>query len=459
MIEELIARALYQRISDSLSQLSTSIDGAGVHWHVDIQTEDGERSCRIHCFNYDAALPSLTLGLRGNTHLSKLRIATPPKHRVGAEYLIYFHSAGKPRAIGRTQEITFVQDAVGGWVADRMDLSALHKRCFFVDERWRAMKDISARVTPVLKALGSQTELVIEGSPEVSEFNELWVYAGKRSCRLTEGARKSINLELLLERTSLACLDNIDEQIAGEVVKHWIDSKGTLGGVNQISSGLELFPFALEFEAGNHSVWHWGNVMLQAEHSDVLSFYRPVLERILKSTFAARFFSFTSLSSLFFSRSALYPFDTDGMPCLYPADEPSGEKPFAIKFMPSDRSLENNAQPETFTAQQAFDFIEKILSREPISPYFGDLESRAMNEVNDELKAVESELRAQLIQKQQWAKLVVYGKNGQFCELQSRARQRIVSTLFSSSDSELEIRSSLESSPRQIATLLQEWLN
>ena len=458
MIKESVARALYQQLSSSLSQLLVSVDGAGVHWHVDIQTEDGERSCRIHCFNYDAARASLTLGLQGNAHLSKLRIAMPRKHRAGAEYLIYFYSAGKPRAIGRTQEMTFVQDAVGSWVADRMDLPALHERCFFVDERWRAMKDISARVTPVLKALGSQTELVIEGSPEVSEFNELWVYAGKRSCRLTEGARKSINLELLLERTSLACLDNIGEQVAGEVVKHWIGSKGTLGGVNQISSGLELSPFSLEFEAGNHSAWHWGNVMLQAEHSDVLSFYRPILERILKSTFAARFFSFTSLSSLVFSRSALYPFDTDGMPSLYPADDSSSEKPFAIEFMSSDKSLKNNAESETFTARQAFDLIEKILSREPILPYFGDLESRVMSEVNAELEAIGSELRASLIQKQQWAKLVVYGKNGQFCELQGQKTQSAILTLFSSANSDSKIRSSLESSPQQIATLLQEWL-
>lgn len=382
----------------------------------------------------------------------------PPKHRAGAEYLIYFHSIGKPRAIGRTQEIASVQDAVKSWVADRMDLPALHECCFFVDERWRAMKDISTRVNPVLKALGSQTELVIEGLPEISEFNELWVYAGKRSCRLTEGARRSINLELLLERTSLACLDNIGEQVAGEVVKHWIDSEGTLGGVNQISSGLELSAFALEFEAGNHSAWHWGNVMLQAEHSDVLAFYRPILERILKSTFAARFFSFTSLSSLVFSRSSLYPFDTDGMPCLYPADDPSGEKPFAFEFMSSAKSLKSDAMSETFTAQQAFDLIEKILSREPILPYFGDLESRIMNEVNAELEAIGSGLRASLIQKQQWAKLVVYGKEGKFCELQGRKTQRVSLTLFGSADSDSKIRSSLESSPQKIATLLQEWM-
>ncbi|NJK45331.1 MAG: hypothetical protein HC933_14610 [Pleurocapsa sp. SU_196_0] len=333
--------------------------------------------------------------MRGNAHLSKLHLGPHQAQKQGAEYFIYFRDGERTCATGRTQEILSVESAVRAWVAEQHELNEVYQRCPFVDAPRRKNIEIATRINAALEARGAKTRLVLETETTYSEFTYLWVYAETRSCHVTVGTGDAVNLELLLHRTTLAYLENIETELAARVIEHWAELSGTLQGVQEISSQTELSAFALDFERGDYAAWHWGNVLAQAENDEVLAFYKPFLERIAVSPIASRFFSFTSWNSLVFSRCSLYPFDTADLPVLSPARDRTDAKPYSVALMPQHLS-NRNPIADACNAEEALRLIETHLARETLPSYFGDHTRRTLEELNLEFEAINSPLRARI---------------------------------------------------------------
>ena len=76
--EEKIALGLFKRLNKRFknSDLNISIEGDGVHWHVDAQRSN--RIIRVHCFDYGIKKGTMFLGLRGNKHISKVCVDPDP---------------------------------------------------------------------------------------------------------------------------------------------------------------------------------------------------------------------------------------------------------------------------------------------------------------------------------------------------------------------------------------------
>lgn len=151
------------------------------------------------------------------------------------------------------------------------------------------------------------------------EFAELWVYGDQRSCRLTPREDGVVAGAFLDRRTQLLRADALGPASAARMIEYWIDAAAPVAAMRDLAPGVELLPFAEDFERSDYAAWHWGNLLLRAEDDELLGFYRPLVERIAGSAALARYFSFTSLDRLCLSRSSLYPFDTEGLPVVVPA--------------------------------------------------------------------------------------------------------------------------------------------
>jgi Family of unknown function (DUF6193) len=451
---EIYADALHTHLRAFLDDVSITVEGAGVQWQVN--AKKGERWCRIHCFSYDGIGDSLVLGMRGNAHLSKLHSGPPRAPKQGAEYLIYFGSGERSCATGRTQEIVSVEGAVRAWVAEQVELAEVYQQCPFVDAPLRKNIEIATNINAALETRAVRDRFILEGKSTDSEFTNLWLYAEDRSCHVTVGAKDAVNLELLLHRTSLAYIENIETELSAQIIEYWTEVKGTLEGVQKISSLTELSAFALEFERGNYAAWHWGNVLAQAENDQILAFYKPLLERVASSPIASRFFSFTSLSNLVFSRCSLYPFDSEGLPVLSPARDRSNEKPYSVAIAPVNlRKL--NPIAAACSTEEAFQLIEAHLAREILPSYFGDSNHQMIGDLNLEFEAVGSSLRAEVAQKYQGTEIIIRGKNTTWCSASFISNDKIFFTLHDRSDLSLEKKSATEEL-RPAVLQIQEWL-
>jgi hypothetical protein len=452
--QEIYANSLHAHLQASLDDVSITVEGAGVQWQVNIKK--GERWCRIHCFSYDDIGDSLVLGMRGNAHLSKLHSGPPRVPKQGAEYLIYFGSGERSCATGRTQEIVFVESAVRVWVADQLELPEVYQQSPFVDAPFRKNVEIATKINAALETRAVKDRLVLEGKSTDSEFTNLWLYAGDRSCHVTVGAKDAVNLALLLHRTSLAYIENIETELCAQIIEYWTALKGTLEGVQKISSLTELSAFALDFERGDYAAWHWGNVLAQVENDQVLAFYKPLLERIASSRITSRFFSFTSLYHLVFSRCSLYPFDSEGLPVLTPARDRSNEKPYSVALLP-----QNLRKPSPIlsacNAEEAFQLIETYLARETLPSYFGDSNHQIIGELNLEFEAIGSSLRARLFQKYQRTEIIIREENTKWCSVSFISDGKICFTLHDGSDLSLEKKSVTEDL-RPGVLQIQAWL-
>lgn len=380
-------------------RLGTHVEpqGAGVHWHVDVG--DGARTCRVHCFHYSAHNPfaaaaqgTVTLGLQGNAHQSKVRVGRHPEWVAGAEYFTEFHEGGDTVATSRVRAVADVLDAAERWLAGA-SLSEMYAAFTFVDERARQRRAIRDEVNSALARLGSTQELRDDTSARFggSEHGELWAYAGERSCRVAPGA-DGLEAAVLLHRTPLARVGGLRADELARVLAGWMEEERSAAALSCGPGRWDVSERADLFEQGRHAEWHWVQVRAQARHGGVLSLYAPLLDLIAGSEVASRFFSFTSLNSLCFSRCLLYPFDTEGMPVLGP------------------RSAAKDAAA-------ALRRLEDVLSRDEGRVHPGSVDDAMADEVNDALVRAGSGLRAEKVQERQWSRVVVRGADGRTCRL------------------------------------------
>ena len=404
--EERHAERLRTRLEAALSgsNASVSMEGAGVHWHVDASR--GTRTCRVHCFHYerpeDAQGPSLELGPRGNAHLSTVDLGSWPRSepREGAEYLVTFLLDGVEQATGRVPDEARASAAVLDWVTGNIEVSELRARHEFVDEWKRKLEGARNVINAGLK---TQRAEIGEG-----EFGELWVYAAERSCRIAPKP-SGCAVALLLHRTQLALVELPGLERALRLIARWTEDGASLQALGNEFS-LVLSPFAAEFERGDYAAWHWGNVMAQAEHDEVLTRYRPLLERIVSSPSTKRFFSFTSLYFLRFTRCALYPFDVEDLPFV----SPTRDGRFTVKTGPFFSDVEV-VSVVTGTAEEVWGPLQEILRADSTPTHPGTLDDLLPELLDAAFVARGSSLRARKVQRQQWMDVKLDDGRGRSC--------------------------------------------
>lgn len=447
-MNEEIARNLYKSLERFKSHYRIEVSGAGVHWHLDIGR--GERVCRIHCFNYESNPQALILGMRGNEHLSKLSSNTQRASKVGPEYFICFKSNDIEYATGRTQNSDEVEKSVFHWITDQISLLELYQNFPFVDSDYRKIQSLEGKINFLFRKSGLNLKAVIEHGLG-KEFSDLWVYSSEKSCRLIVSEYGTVSVDLLLYGTSIAQINDVSDETAFSVVKIWVEKDSRLKNILEVSKLVKLSSFAADFENGDYAAWHWGNVLLQASKNELLSFYLPIIRLIANDDITSRFFSFTSLNRFVLTRCSLYPFDTKGLPILYPSDDAMGDKSFML-------GIKENEPMRACGAQECFELIKNLLSQEKIKPYFGSIENSILIQVNAELQKLGSNLRAEAIQRRQWTHVLVKNNGTQICRLQDHIGKSIRVSLVDTINPNIEKRSA-QGNPHKIASLIHSWLS
>lgn len=400
--EETIARNLFSFLSETFEQASPvpeiEVEGGGVHWQVNVSVTS--RGCRVHCFHYGDSPGDLHLGPRGNVHLRNVETAPPPPAYEGPEYLVCFTEGGGDAAEGRTTQPAEVASCLEQWLLKESAPDEIYRAFPFVDRNRRAQRALAAVIDSRLADVGSTVRTTAEQDYGGDVGIELWIYADKKSCRVAPAHHlDAVGCAFLSLGTQLA---NVTLETASETataVEMWVHQSLSLDELQQQITNLQLASFAKEFERGEIANWHWSNVLVQAreevERGDdgVLAYYLPVLERIVENPTTKRFFSFTSLNRLCFSRCSHFPFATEDMPMLTPIAE--------------GYRAECGADVVDGDAQMIFDFLLAKLSSISDPPFHGCAADALIAPVNSLLHARGATVRAKRVQRRQWSDVLV----------------------------------------------------
>ncbi len=394
-----------------------AVEGGGVRWRVDFGDE--ARLCRVRCFHYEDRNPfespregTLTLGIQGNAHQSKVEVGQRAPWIPGAEYFVEFRDVETVVATCRVRSVTDVTRSAERWLAGAA-VPEMHAAFDFVDRRDRQRRRIRDDVAAGLSMLGSTLELGDNTSGfGGSEHGELWAFVGERSCRVAAGA-DGLEAALLLHRTQLACVGGLRVAELARVLVRWIEKRRSIGTMAAGPGRWELAERAELFEQGRYAAWHWHQVRAQSRHSPILSAYAPLLDLIVESEVVSRYFSFTSLNRLCFSRCLLYPFDTERMPMMAPA---AGGR-FWLADVGGYMSHDEPSEPVQLDARAAVRRLEDVLSTDDGRVHPGNVDDAMADVVNAAFENAGSRLVAEKVQDRQWLRVVVRAGDGRVCRL------------------------------------------
>jgi hypothetical protein len=300
--------------------------GAGVHWHVDLDTVDG-RTARIHCFWYESVVHALMLGMNPSNGRSALRPPITPYD--GPEYYMTLHLGGETVEHGRSRSVETVIVAARAW-ATGAGLEEIASLAPFIGAERRAMAAVAETL---------DTRLRVEAG------DNLWVYGAQRSCRIGGGS-----CAFFVGGAQVAFAGELAD-LPGTVAA-WLLDICPVSALAGWGVSIERHAEVLEVDPAR---WHWLHVVDRAaDPHDVLAPLAPLLVRLAASPVVSRFYSFSSLNQLCFSASSHYPWVGD-----FPVVAPT----------PVDRVYA--LQVGRFDLEDTVRHIEAALASSPIAPFFG----------------------------------------------------------------------------------------
>lgn len=439
--EKTLAKSLYKFLkAQCKSWAKVSIEGEGIHWHVEIKK--APRRCSIHCMHY-GDMDGLWLGMRGNTHLRGTS-NTPQKMHRGAEYLVAFYKNEERICEGRTYDYDSIYECGKAWILAQHDREELYAQFDFIDKNTRALQALAKQIDASQQRHGSAMKTHFEPSYTGDVGVELWVYGEYYSCRICTSPTEAISCSFFLHATLLASLQSTNEDIESSV-HLWIDKQISVAELAQKFPQLQISDFAQIFERGDYAEWHWHNVLQQARNGDgVLEYYLPIIEKIVTIPEIRRFFSFTSLNMLCFSRCSHYPFRTEGLPVLYPTEEGCLVK-CGEEHVCGDADVVCN-------------FLAQHLKRLAMpTPYLGTIEQGFIEPINDALQKRGSDIRLVHKQKHQWSGVQAV-KNNRSCKLEIyEGEDNLYGLLFRKEDAEIAL--GRFATVEAVAAAIDGWLN
>lgn len=425
--EEPIARALLKQAQTALSHLSEaelSIEGAGVHWSVNATR--GERVVRTACFHYGDSDGALQLGNMGNAHLRNVSSGRGGAPKSGAEYLAAFYAGEDRVATGRTQDAQEMLRATAAWL-DGADRDALRESHAFVDTSLRAAEARSWAVNEALAARGSALRVTVR--VEFHEFAECWVYAPRRVVKLVDLEDGKWGCALLEDTTQLALVPVSNSREAAALVASWIEDEANLHQVQADHPEAEITEHADLFARGKTSTWVWRNLLDRFRSVDMFQAYVPLVEQILERPELRRFYAFTSLNALCFSKCSHYPFETRGLPMLLPKDG-SPSSPLVVRHRDERTSFEG-------TVPEVVDHLVEAL-RGVGTTWHGTAADALAEPLDAALAALGSTTRVERARDGQWTRARVRtpsvevtleaGSGGAFCVIRGADRRFVAMT-------------------------------
>ncbi len=352
-----------RKLVASLAELGVAahVEGAGVHWHVDVLPSGG-RSARVHCFWYERYLSGRIHGVNPANARSRLFQKTDPYE--GPEFHVIIDSEGTHIADGRTHIASEVLRCIRAWLSGA-SLDDLVGEAPFIDAKRRAMKAVAARLDPRLV-------WDIGGDPAF----DLWVYGGRRSARVTGEC-----CAFLVGQAQVAFTQRTIDA-PGDIAA-WLLDGVPLASLAARGAELERHAEVIEIDPAR---WHWLHVRDRiANPNDVLFPLAPLIATLADSPVASRFFTYSSLNRLCFSASSHYPWVGD-----YPVVSPGHRGNY-------------NVDGVSCGLQEAVTSVESALSASPVQPFFGSRPDHEIHVVAHSLAARGSTLQPEIIRRAEWS--------------------------------------------------------
>jgi hypothetical protein len=340
---------LEQTFASPPASLALAMEGAGVHWHVDARAQ--ARSCRVHAFHY---------------------------YRQGAEYYLVLFEGTQELASGRTRLIDEVAPVLQAWLLEETSLQELYSRFSFIDQQKRALEALRGKVDAVLERLGSARRCGL--AQQLSDIYGLNVEGNERDCELEAlGPGSEARCRFRHRGTILAVGESPDVDALATAVGRWLDAGDGVEPLTREFSFVHAEPHALAYEQGRYAEWLWDFHVSESRREQLeksarpLVAHLPLLERMALHPVIRRFFFFTSVDALCFSRCPRYPFSTKGLPVIIPRHHPRslGADPGPVRYTVrcGERKMDGDVEA-------VCRFVEEVLTAEGDTTFYGSLERR-----------------------------------------------------------------------------------
>jgi hypothetical protein len=263
----------------------------------------GSRSLLIHCFWDVWAISGVRLG--ANPANAGNRLLASEGRYEGPDYLVILRDGTDQIADGRTLDRADALTCARLWLAGK-ELDELVREVSCVDVRRRAMEALASAISPEL-------EWEIGWDPAY----ELWVYGADRSCLVVPEDGVACNFRLGPAHAARAqSVRDIHDAIAA-----WLIDRLSLAALAARVPEVVLDRHAELLET-DPARWHWLLVRDRlANTTDVPVPLRDLLEALIASPIATRFYSYWSHDRLCFSASSHYPWVGVGVPVVTPIDD------------------------------------------------------------------------------------------------------------------------------------------
>jgi hypothetical protein len=382
---ERIARDLAKRLV--AVGVPARVQGAGVHWHVDVGPI-GTRALVVHCCWYDRALSGLMLGMNPANQRKTLR-ATRQTYE-GPEYVVIAREGDTRIMDGRTKQPADAVACARAWLAGG-DRERLAGEVPFLDQKGRAIRALAARLDPRLRQdVGGDFS-----------YDELWVYGDDRSCRVIPRDDATSFCEFSLGQATVAESAEIDD-IPGAVAV-WLIEGVPLRALAVRVAGVMLERHAEVLET-DPARWHWLHVHDRiADDHDVLAPLRPLIETLAASPVATAFYTYSSLNGLCFPASSHFPWVVHGLPVVCPAKD-------GACFVATLGRETSDGWYEDMTRchfPRAATLIEEMLAAAPVRPFFGSEPHYDLPLLAACFARQGSTLRPRLVQRRAWYDVIV----------------------------------------------------
>lgn len=353
------AKTLTSRTCSKYPELEIKVGGGGSNLYVNVKWK--ERWCHIPCFP-----PS-----RGSANR-------------GIVYLVFLRQGHQRIADGRTEKPEEVLSCITSWVVEQLPLQDLYALYGFIDNNRRSLWYLAEHIDQAQVAAGSDILATFEDDTLDDIRAQLWIYGEKRTCQLNpaEGS-EYVQCDFLSEGTVLASAELVDKDAAARSVNLWLDRGLTLEELSRQNANLALTDFATAFERGDVALWSWLKLIKQAREDAYYASYLSILERLFEKPEVNRFFLFTSVGRICFSRCSHYPFATAGMP--------------VISRAPSEFTIEYGDERIQADTDDTVSFVTKRLAQLYEPPFIGCADDLLLEPLNTSLVEQGSPLRVKRI--------------------------------------------------------------
>jgi len=347
-IEEKIARHLYSDLKNAYGQggsllnkifqpknsdISISVEGAGVHWQCKVERDN--RICSIACFNYDF------------------------KYKQGPEYYIEFISDKNAQATGRTSNNKLALSAIKDWIAGKA-VPELYTNYKFVDQFKRKLRDLHSAL------LSSNTAFISCTSAFEQSWGDSLDYTlanGDRAIQFyvdgyANPPKNGFGFKFLWDECTVFYAYNDEFETLKPLAFDWLIKTINPSEIKKIYPWIDLYTIATYYEKGEgvkgEFIESWDHV--EQFYAEMEFYLRDKILDFIKSMRARGFDKSlragTSLYSLILSKSRRHGLRQD---------QPSIRFSFSEKGIYIDSDTHNRTLSEGFTlTEHIVDLIESL---------------------------------------------------------------------------------------------------